>query len=71
MHAWACLDLLVRPWHTHTYIHTNIGAHARGFGTAHTWYGAVFVFVAYRAYIGGTSANQGSMKELKHSQEKV
>ncbi len=27
----------------------------------------VFVFVAYRAYIGGTSAPQGSMKELKHS----
>ncbi len=25
----------------------------------------VFVFVAYRAYIGGTSAPQGSMKELK------
>ncbi len=26
----------------------------------------VFVFVAYRAYIGGTSAPQGSIKELKH-----
>ncbi len=27
----------------------------------------VCVFVAYRAYIGGTSAPEGSMKELKHS----
>ncbi len=31
----------------------------------------VFVFVAYRAYIGGTSAPQGSSKEHKHSQEKA
>ncbi len=30
----------------------------------------VFVFVANRAYIGGTSAPQGSVKELKHNEEK-